>query len=486
MDLKDDKVWLLLLCLMTGSAYYFLHENFNIYYEDDSWTISNVWNFYQLGIEEDLLFLEADDPGRKHVFSKVYNILVGLFLSTFGWTKSNVFLLNSLFIFLSTLVWWYILRQLPISKKIRRLVIILLPISPPLFFAAHTGRPDAMTFLLVSILFLAFINKRYVLATFLLVMAAETHIMGIIGGFYMLAYLLYKRANFYGNPNQFSKLLVNSGMGLLLGIGYYWLLHQDTFVWSNMLTLISSKTNMVSPFNNYLLTYFTDFDWQNHVLEFILLMVTTTLFFKNKLYRKNQFISIFLLVLILSTFLTRRENRNYMIYVFPAILLMYGYTYEQLKKLPQFIGAIILLLSIQYSSIFYAHRTFSFQQVVGKVNALCQEKIPIVGMPDIWFAAQNRTFYPIHTHRDFNQIDLKEFYLVESDFLAHRNRAYQPLKEYLFKHYEKTLAGEWVAFQDKKMRIWKLTNHNKSLPKFIKQEYPGWRKVVQNYLLAEF
>lgn len=486
MNYLNKKVWLLLVILLTGTTYVLLHGNFNTYYEDDSWTISNVWNYQELGIEEDLVFLEADAPGRQHVFSKIYNIIGGNFLSFFGWTKTNVFVLNSIFIFLAALVWWFILQNLPVSKKIAGMVALLIPIFPPFFFAAHTGRPDAMTFLLVSLMFLAFIKNRYVLAAFLLVMAVETHIMGIIGLFYMLAYTLYKRKDYYDNSQEIGRLLIGSSFGLALGVGYYLSLHWDTFSLVEMIALVNGKKDMVSPLNNYILTYFTDFDWYNHLLEFGLLVGTTVLFLKNKLYKDNEFITLFLIVLVLSTFLTRRENRNYIIYVFPAILMMYCYTYEQLKKLPQFAVGIVGMLVIYYGTIFYSHQDYNFQEISNKIErATPQENLPIVGMPDIWFAAKERTFYPMHTHRDFNRIELSEFYLVESDFLAHRNRAYQPLVDYFFENYDKELQSEWVPYQDKTMRVWKLSNRNNPLPKFIKQEYPGWQKVVKSFLLAE-
>ena len=148
-------------------------------------------------------------------------------------------------------------------------------------------------------------------------------------------------------------------------------------------------------------------------------------------------------------------------------------------------GALVLMFGIYYGSIFYSHRGYDFQRISSKIEqATPKENLPIVGMPDIWFAAQERTFYPMHTHRDFNRIQLKEFYLVESDFLAHRNRAYQPLVDYFFDNYDQELKSEWIAYQDKPMRVWKLTSKNKPLPKFIKQEYPGWQKVMQSFLKA--
>lgn len=475
----------LLLCLLMGIVYLTLSNNYNIYYEDDSWTISNVWNYHELDIEEDLLFLDSDAVGRRHIFSKCYNFISGHFLGYFGWSKTNVFLLNSFFIWMAAFIWWLILQQLPFSKKVAELIALCMPIFPPFFFAAHTGRPDALTFLLVSILFLAFIKRYYITAGFLLVMAIETHIMGIIGFFYMLAYTWYKRAFFLSNNNTFSKLCLRSLIGGLLGIIYYFSLHADAFSIGEVIKLINSKTDMVSPLNNYLLTYFTDFDWQYHLPEFIFLVFTMYLYLKNGLYKKNKFLAIFLVVLLLSTFLTRRENRNYMIYVFPAILMMYVYTYEQLNKLPQFVGALLVLLIGYFGSIYYAHHSYDFNALSQKVEQTIQrEDLPVVGMPDIWFAAKKRKFYPIHTHRDFSKILLDEFYLIETPYIAHRNRVYDYLTTYFFDNYDSTLEKEWVVYQEQPIRIWKMKRKDKPLPKLIKQEYPGWQKVVQKYFKA--
>ncbi len=482
--LKQPLVPAILLLVL---AYSMLHTNFNIYFIDDSWTISNVWNFSQLGSNEDLVFLESNDLGRKQYFSTTYYFICGLFLNLFGWTKSSAFLLNSIFIFLSSIVWWFILKRLPFSKKIMWPFVLFLPLFRPFFSAAHTGRADALTFLIVSFLFLQFIQRRYFLAGLLLVVAIETHIMGVIGAFYLLAYFIYKREDLLFDFEHFCEMSLHFLVGLGFGFIYYYVLHWEVFSLETMMALITSKQDMSSPLNNYILAYFTDMDWASHVWELILFLVGFFFYFKNKLYRKNKFLAILLLVLVISTLITRRENRAYFIYVAPAFLLMLFYTFEQIHRLPIFIKVLSTTFAIYFASLFYMHRTYDFDHLSHQIeHSLVKQNLPVVGISDIWFAAKERSFHPFNSHRDFNQVNLENFYLVETNYLALHDQLYNHYIKYFFEHCDCLMVQSLPALDQNPLNIYECKKRVASKFNFVKPAYPGWKAVLKKHLASIF
>lgn len=489
---KDFAAIKFAIVVFTLITYTLLHTCYNIYYEDDSWTMSNAWTFMNLGLDNDLLFLDQDGAFTGQLFGKMYFYLSGSFLNLVGWTKGNVYLFNSFLIFFSSFIWYNILKTLKFKSGVVELLPLLMPIFPPCFFAAHTGRTDAFALALMSLGFLLFIRKHYLLAGIVAMSAIETHIMGLVGLFYFLAYFIHLQGytkledvNLKETFNRSKELIFKTGAGLVIGLCIYWMLHHEVFSLSELTTIVKTKSDMVSPVNNYILAYFTDFDWYYHLPEFGILVVSSYLYAKNKFYRDNKFLFLLLVVLVASTFLTRRENRNYFIYLVPAILMMYFYTYERLNKLKPFITASLLIFFGYYVTLYYQHKDFKFGDFVSFVNAHTAEKeIPIVGMPDVWFAAYDREYYPIHNERDFNKIDLSDFYLVETDYLSRRSRRYNDVKDHLHQNFDCQVVGEWSTYQNNKATVCHCKNDGIPNQKIEYKPYPGWQKMMAKFMPA--
>ncbi len=485
--IEMNKYLVLLPIAITAIAYWFLHTNYNIYFEDDSWTISNAWNLTQLGINEDLVFLEEDALGRKQLFGNQYNFIIGHYLNAVGWTKGNIFIFNSLLVFLSTFIWWKIMKYLPVSRAVRKNTALFLPLFPPLFFIAHSGRSDALVFAIISLAFLLFIKKKFIPAGFLILAAFEAHIMGLVGAFYMLSYLIYKRDEYISDKALMAKMFLGMGLGASLGIGYYLFLHQTTFSFNEMTSLISNKKDMNSPVNNYILAYFTSYDWSQHLMEAALFLSSIILFFASKAHKENKFVQIFFWVMIISTLITRRENKNYFFYLMPMLAMLYSLAYEKINKLPHFTVALSLLLSGYYISIYQKHQGFKFDGFTNFVQETTQGKdIPIVGIPDTWFACPEKTFYPIHNEKNLNHIDFDELYLVETDYLSHRNRFYDNTKAHFHQNYDCKILGEWNAYQDNVARVC----HCKDVsgdpkPLISEQKLVSWKNVLKDHYFEE-
>jgi len=489
---EDNTIIKFAVVVFTLLAYSLLHTCYNIYYEDDSWTMSNAWNFINLGVDNDLLFLDQDGAFTGQLFGKIYFFISGSFLNLVGWTKGNVYLFNSALIFLSAFFWYHILKTLNFKSQVVELLPLMMPIFPPCFFAAHTGRTDAFALTMMSLGFLLFVRKYYVMAGLIAILAIETHIMGLVGLFYFLAYFIYLQdfkkledVNIKSCFQNSSTLIYRTTAGMALGILTYALLHHQVFSLSELQTIIQTKSDMVSPVNNYILAYFTDFDWYYHLPEFGLLAFSTYLYISNKFYRDNKLVFLLLVILLASTFLTRRENRTYFIYLVPAILIMYFYTYDRLDKIKPFIVASLMIFMGYYASLYHHHKDFKFNDFVSFVNANTSEKdLPIVGMPDVWFAALDREYYPIHNERDFNKINLSDFYLVETDYLSRRSRRYNDVKDNIHQNYDCEVIEEWTTYQNNKATVCHCKNDGIPNEKIEYKPYPGWQKMMQKFMPA--
>jgi len=260
-------------------------------------------------------------------------------------------------------------------------------------------------------------------------------------------------------------------------------LHYQTFDWQVLKDLITEKSDMVSPTNSYILTYFSDFDWMHHVPEFFLLFGTILIYLKHKIYRENKFLFVLLIVLFASTLITRRENRNYFIYLTPALLMLYFDTYERLGKTKVFLISLTTICFLYFGSIYYANNDFNFDEFVHFVKTnTAEEDLAIVGMPDVWFASYDKEFYPIHNERDFNKISLDEFYLIETDYLARRSRVYLDTKDNIYENYHCNKIAEWETYDNNKAAVCHCKNNGKPNVNIIYKPYPGWQNVMKDFM----
>lgn len=465
------------------TAHFLLRANYNIYFVDDAWTISNAWNFVNLGVAEDLLFIERGSAGFQQYFGLTYSFVMGNLLNLLGWTKSSISLVNSTFVGLTAATWWFILKELPFSKPVRQLTVAFLPLFPPFFFAAHSGWADAFAVLLISLQFLAFIRKRYFLAALLTGVAAESHIMGAVGMFYMLAYAIYKKDELFLDKREGLKTCALLAGGFAAAGAYYMVLHWQMFSLGELSALVSHKRDMDTPINNYILTYFMDFDWQRHLWELALLGVATTLYIKKGLYRQNRFLLILLLVLVISTFITRRENRNYFVYIFPAFLLAYFFVFEQIGRLRAFAQVLTASLALYFGAIYFTNREYRFDEISQEIRAgLKDQSLPVVGMPDVWFAAKDRDFFPIRQARDINKLELQKFYVVEMDYLKNRDRQYPLLMDYFHKNFECKEVKKIHAYGNQVVRVLEFEGFGAAHPQLAKLGKQSWQTVAMAYM----
>ena len=458
--------------LLIGLIYLCLHTRYIIFDGDDAWSLSQAYNNIQHGKNENTIFSTQDDPDRLLIFHKTHHHLEGAILNVIGWTKGHAHLISTFFIFLAALLWFYILRRLKFSFDLSVIMAASMLLFPAFFGAANITRPDAMTFFLASATFLLFLRERYFWSGFLLLVSFETHVMGIMGGFYILAYVLYDWRSYF---KDFKALLPIAAWflgGMLLGLAYYIGLHWEVLSGDKFSETLLSRRSMGIEFKNYILTYFVQPLWYHHVWEFILILFSLVLFFVKKANKGHQFVWILLTVLFLSTFITGRPNRNYILYVYPAFLLILFYSVEVAGWLKSFTIVLFGIFLLHYGTVYYYQHDYHFQQMITETEAgLSEKEIPIVGMPDNWYAAKDRELYLIYNSlKNIPDLGLKELYLIRNDYLhaeslsmrleawlqdlglvkdpllAKRRRHYYELIQYFEDHYEYKLVRQIPAY----------------------------------------
>lgn len=144
-----------------------------------------------------------------------------------------------------------------------------------------------------------------------------------------------------------------------------------------------------------------NYDWYAHIWEFALFLAGLTFYFRKGIFKGNRFLTILIVVLLISTIITRRENKNYLVYIFPAFILLYFYTSEQLKILKKFSLALTVAMGLYYGLHFYFNSAYDFEKIVlATKEELKDHTLPVVGVPDFWFAAMDQNFIPIHYRKE--------------------------------------------------------------------------------------
>lgn len=456
-----------------------IHNKFNVYFEDDSWTTSVVYNHFTNGSPTDDIFLDEADPGYNQFFGYTYNYAIGPFLEVFGWTKSNVYLFNSLLLGLLIFVWTRVVKEMDISENVMKVLPYYFLIFPPFVFAAHTGRPDLLCFLGISLGLLAYQHKSFFLAGLMVAMSVEIHLMGIIGAFYCMHHE-YRRPALFASGQRLPNLGKLTA-GLALGTGNYFLMHYQHFSFQEFFDLIKSKQNMVSPLNNYILSYFTDFDWAFHIPEFLMLGVLTFAFFHIPKANRNKYGLSLFLFLAVTTLLTRRENRNYFLFIAPALLLFYFEVASHFKKV-NLLKAALVATSIMYCvPLAWHNKDFSYKDYTQLVeNTIPEDSRKVVlGLPDMWFTSNDHEFVAINEYKDLNTINLDSFYLLSTDHYSERSWVYESTKSYILENYNCKCQNKSTS-KKYPLEILRCIDDGRKMKSFEPPVYPGWKKVVMS------
>jgi len=476
---KQTRNFIGLFVVIILAAYYFLHGAHVLYNGDDAWTMTRLYHFSKTGINMDTIFRAVTTDERVQIFNQFFNYLFTSWLNLFGWTKSNAHLLCTGLMVLAAFIWYKIIKTLNFSHSIAVVFALTLFLFPAYYGTANLVRTDPLTFLFSALSFYLFIKQRYFFAAFIGSMAVETHPMGIITGFYILAYIVAEKNLFFGKMQLWKKALGPLLIGLALGIGYYLILHAHVLNPERLQKTLLDNRNNAKELPNYLITYFAQTEWYLHVWEFFLMLGTIIWFTTKKGWREKSFVGWLLIFMIISTFVTGRPNRVYMVFIFPAFHLMLLYSAELAGKLKEITYLLLVVFILHYANLYRMNHSYDGETICEKTTTLIPDKsIPVVGMADNWFAAKDHEFYLIYNSiHDLVDRPFERFYLIENEYL-HIAPISIKMEEYALdkkltkdalilkrkKHYLKTIAtfkekyncqliGSFPAYQGEEAKV---------------------------------
>ncbi len=460
-----DSVRTILALVLILLAYLLLHAKYYLYYVDDAWFVSEAYYFLQTGRTEDFLFRAVDAPDRVLLFGKTYFHVYGAFLNYFGWTKGNALILSSIFIWLSAGVWWSVARLLGFSRIFSNTIALSVLILPAFFNTASLTRPDALVFFLSTATFWLFLKRQYFFSGLLLLVSLESHLMGVTGAFFIFAYVLATWRAFFAERWKLLKHISLFAVGASLGAYYFYLLHPD-FTFERLATLLAIKKEMNDFKFGFIIKYFGQYFWYRHLWEIPVLIFVFYLFIKNRLWKQHVFIPVFFVVMVLSSLATSRPNANYMVFVYPAFVFIAVYTFEKMQLLNKVKRIVSILLLVLYGAHFIANRSFNFNRINAETKAsLPQDGLPVIGMPDNWFAAMDRPFYPIyHSVKYIPDLGIKEFYLVRNDYISHRSNNYYSFIKWCDEKYDVLPLKKFNAYKDKSVEVFHCKLKSPTLP----------------------
>lgn len=426
---RRSLVFYIAVVLAIVVAYTLLHTRYRFSHVDDAWSCSFTYNTVVKGIEKDLVFREAGNPRADLFFSKTYRYLYGSVLSVIGFTKGNGHILSSLLLLFSSIIWFFISRKFGYSKQIALFVSVLIIISPPFFSIAHIIRPDALSFLFLSLILLLFLHERYFLSGLLLLVSFENHPITATVLFYIIAWMIYKRQWFLADKKRLIKNVSLFFVGAVVGGFVFYRLHQNQFDTGEIAHILHrGRTLRGMMINNYILSYFFPSPkfWWIHGVEFWFALITIVFFFVKKIYREEPFTAILFISLFASTIIMKRGNGFYMIFFFPALIYLVAVTFRKYNKISLLFKVIFVYLFVFYGAHYVAKHSYDFQESIDNTARYASDKsLPVVGVTDDWFAFYDRKFYPTTQDIDLTKLEDKEIYFVRKDYIGFINKDFK-------------------------------------------------------------
>jgi len=384
---KNFKTFILITSLFIIIIYLFL-KDYNPYRMDDAWFASFIYNYYFKGVETDMVFGGdiTNGVGGTQLFGKIYAIIYATGLELLGvtWTKSSFYLISTVLLILSSLVWYSILNLLKFNRR-HALIFCLSFLYLDIFFsAAHSVRSEVFILLLSSLSLRETLAKNYARAVLFTALALETHPVGSVSFFMNLPVLLDQRRWLARHFKRFLRQVIWS---LVVSLLLYVILH-----YAYLYRLLELRNIAFDLRDNFLYRYYFVTRYYRHLPELFLILITCYLYFR--LPHKRLIMVQFLISMLVFSLLLGRGTFSYAVLIYPAVLLFIFYTFIQINRLSWLIVLLLSLYTPQYLFLFYTSQEVTEDYKSFLLNQLPASNLPIVGLPNDYFAVLfTHTFY---------------------------------------------------------------------------------------------
>jgi hypothetical protein len=172
-----------------------------------------------------------------------------------------------------------------------------------------------------------------------------------------------------------------------------------------------------------------------------MIIAALIIFIRRKYHRDHQYIIILLIALSSITLLVKRPNFRYVLYVYPAFLLLVLITFHRLNKLKLLVWIFLILLLPPYTYFYYSHHQYNSVEYLHKIyRAVPHDNLPVVGGASDWFVFKDRCFFTLNYNGKFRKLGLKKFYLIENPDYQHTE--FPQLRDIINQYYSgKTISS---------------------------------------------
>lgn len=390
-----------------------LHCKYRVEDTDDPWVLSFYYNYLHHGISCDR-YMGYTAAGMQF-FGKTPALIIGTALDRIGWTKSNAHITSTFFLFLSIPLWVSILLRMKYSRDLALSFGTSMLLLDPFFTIANSARYDAFVFFLVTASLWFSTSRLYFYAMVSAWIAFESHPLGIIAFFYISVQALSSLPSSPFSRHGLWKKIVFPAFGFLLGSFYYVSLHSGTL---SRVPHILAEGNILlhGQINNFVYEYFFKTKYGRHIPELILILFSAWIYWTKKIYKENRLLNYFLAVLLVFTLVVMRPNMHYIVFIYPALLLLILRVFEVWSSLKNAIFLFLILYIPQYIFVYHLNHTFDLNEQIREMKSVVpRDNLPILGGPNEWFAFYDRDFYSLEYSGDFQKLGLTDFYLIEDD-----------------------------------------------------------------------
>jgi len=428
-----------LICFF--SVYFILQLKYRVAEVDDAWEASCSYHFLHQHITYDLFEGANDISSGIQYHRKAYAFLLGSVLEIIGWTKPNAYFLSLLFILGGFGCWYPTLRRLNYTQGLSATFCITGLLLDPFFSATLCAREEAFIFFISSLALLLFVQENYFIAMLLGWISLETHPTGAVAFFLMCAAFFAARPKGLANPLRFKKNFIPALIGFILGFIYFIFLHTDILNPQLFQKLLQSNQMSGHSTQNFLFDYFFHSKYNRHLLDLVLLVLCFIEFFRKKMFVNDTFILPLTTLLLLFSLIFERPQYHYVLYFYPAFLLILTKIFENKWGLNFMVWGLLVLLLPQYAIAYYINRNYDYNYEIQNYQKIIPaDSLPIVGCPNAWFAFPSRDFYCNQYSGDIRKLGLKKFYLISDN--GYREKPTEA-SDYIQNHFKAKPIGEF-------------------------------------------
>jgi hypothetical protein len=380
------------VCLtLLGLLYAVLYRRFRAYEIDNPWYLSFSRNFWVNHFSGDS-FLNGvfpDGMGGTAVFGRGPALVQGAALNPFGWQPGPALLLSTLVVLAGLTLWYAFLRRSGLSAERSCSSVLALGMLEPFVNMADRFRYEPYAFLLMAGAFWLASMRRPWMALVVALLVLETE---PAAGMVFLALGLFRLRSGYKGQT----LVIGSGVAVACFVLVYGSLHPD--IVGIFRGTDWHRGSAQKEAGGFLRAYFID--RRRHLVELGLLAGCAMV-----LVRRYRETPVFVrrmteIVLLLSacSFAMRWPTPAYMVFCYPALLVVAGWCLAAKGWSPWILPGVVMFIMLpQYGALVWINRHEGYRaEDLERVRVAIRESEQIAGLDDprvkimgdysLWFA----------------------------------------------------------------------------------------------------